>query len=237
MHAFLTEGTGTRLNRAQLQQRLLRHTSYSQGNGKPLALDLVKITKVVRDGKTNVAWPESTPEIVTGSVAFLESRMAAIGPLFDEAVGLVPDLTDLGGEISEVAGELLTLVNERSAAGALPGGISPAELHAAARAVKTGDQRKVESAYADLARWGELTPDDRLQVLNGDWDDAVQRVSAWLRLATRAIDLLARNLGNGTASDAHREYSDARQQLIGDLTAMADTITGAAPAIHPEEMA
>ena len=77
------------------------------------------------------------------------------------------------------------------------------------------------------------------QVLNGDWDEPARRVSAWLRMATHTVRLLQNSLGNGTASDVQREYADARDQLIDDLTAMADTIAGApAPASsEPEELA
>ncbi|MGW6004353.1 protein DpdH [Oerskovia enterophila] len=243
LHAFLVDGAATggtvhRVSRAQLQQRLLRHASYSQGSGKPLALDLSKVTKVVRNGATGVAWPGSTPELVRSSVSILEARIASIDSLHQEAVNLVPDLSDLGGDIVDVAAELLALVNERSTAGALPGGISPADLRAAAKAVKPGDQRRVETAFADLSNWDRLSTDERFQVLNADWDGPARRVNAWLKLATHSVTLLQISLQNGTASDVEREYADARDQLIGDLIAMADTIAGvAAPASHPEDEA
>jgi hypothetical protein len=228
----------TRVSRAQLQQRLLRHASYSQGSGKPLALDLSKVTKVVRNRATGVSWPESTPELVKTSVSTLEARIASIAPLHQEAVNLVPDLSDLGGDLADVAAELLTLVNERAAAGALPGGISPADLQAAAKAVKPGDQRKVETVFAELSRWEQLSKDERFQVLNGDWDEPARRVSVWLKLATHTVRLLQNSLGNGTASGVQREYADARDQLIEDLTVMADTIAGvAAPASESEDVA
>ena len=112
----------TRVSRAQLQQRLLRHASYSQGSGKPLALDLSKVTKVVRDGATGAAWPESTPELVRNSVSTLEARIASIDPLHQEAVSLVPDLSELGGDIADVAAELVAFVNERAALAPCPVG-------------------------------------------------------------------------------------------------------------------
>jgi hypothetical protein len=243
LHNFLVDGAGTggnvtRVSRAQLQQRLLRHASYSQGAGKPLALDLSKVTKVVRDGVTGAPWPESIPDLVKTSVSTIEGRLASIDSLHQEAANLVPDLSDLGGDLADVAAELLALVNERAAAGALPGGISPADLQATAKAVKPGDQRKVETAFAELSRWDQSSTDERFQILNGDWDEPARRVNAWLKLATHAVRLLQNHLGNGTASDVQREYADARDQLIADLTAMADTIAGvAAPASEPEDIA
>ena len=243
LHSFLVQGAGTgsnmtRVGRTQLQQRLLRHASYSQGAGKPLALDLSKVTKVVRSGATRAPWPDWTPELVKTSVSTVEARLASIDSLHQEAANLVPDLSDLGGDLAEVAAELLALVNERAGAGALPGGINPADLQATAKAVKTSDQRKVEAAYAELNRWDQLSTDERFQILNGDWDEAALRVNAWLKFATTSVRLLQSSLSNRTASDVQREYADVRDQLIGDITAMADTIAGvAAPPSQPEEMA
>ena len=118
-------------------------------------------------------------------------------------------------------------MNERAAAGALPGGINPADLQAAAKAVKPGDQRKVEAAFAELSRWDQLTIEEKLQVLNGDWDEPARRVGAWLRMARQTVRLLEHSLGNGSPSDVQREYAEARDQLIADLTAMADSISNA----------
>jgi hypothetical protein len=242
LHTFLVEGAGTgtnitRVGRGQLQQRLLRRASYSQGAGKPLALDLQKLTKVVRAGATGADWPESTPDLVKTSVATIESRLGSLDALKEEAAKTVPDLSDLGGDLPDVATELLVLVNERATAGALPGGISPADLQATAKAVKPGDQRKVEAAFAELSRWDQLNTDERLQVLNGDWDEPARRVSAWLKLATQAVRLLEASLASGTGSDVQREYADARDRLADDLAAMADTIEAAGIVFVPEETA
>ncbi|NYG07747.1 hypothetical protein BJ986_002234 [Phycicoccus badiiscoriae] len=242
LHAFLVDGAGTgsyitRVSRGQLQQRLLRHASYSQGAGKPLALDLNKVIKVVRAGATGVSWPESTPELIKTSVGTIEARLGSIDALREEALKTLPDLSDLGGDLTDVAAELLALVNERATAGALPGGINPADLQATAKAVKPGDQRKVETVFAELNRWDRLTTEERQQLLNGDWDEPARRVSAWLRLATRAVQLLENSLGNGAASDVQREYAEARERLADGLTVMADAIAGAALAFEPEETA
>ena len=215
----------TRVGRGQLQQRLLRHASYSQGEGKPLALDLSKIAKVVRNGAVAATWPASTPDLIMSSVSTIEARLASIDSLHTEAMQLVPDLSDLGGDLADVASELLVLVNERAAAGALPGGINPADLQAAAKAVKPGDQRKVEAAFAELGRWDQLTREEELQVLNGDWDEPARRVGAWLRMAGQTVRLLEHSLVNGSPSDVQREYAEARDQLVADLTAMADSIS------------
>ena len=102
--------------------------------------------------------------------------------------------------------------------------------------MKPGDQRKVETAFAELNRWDQLSTDERFQILNGEWDEPARRVSAWLQLATHAVRLLQYSLVSGTASDVQREYADARDQLIEDLTAMADTIAGTpAPAYQSED--
>lgn len=230
LHGFMLDGAGsgnsvTRLGRGHLQQRLLRHASYSQGSGKPLALDLDKVAKVVRNATAGAPWPESTPDLIKSSVATIEARLASIDSLHAEASNLVPDLSDLGGEVSEVAAELLVLVNERTAAGALPGGIIPADLQAAAKSVRPGDQRKVEAALADLSRWNQLSMEEKLQLLNGDWDEPARRVATWLRMARQSVRLLEHSLGNGNPSDVQREYAEARDQLVADLTAMADSIS------------
>jgi hypothetical protein len=61
-------------------------------------------------------------------------------------------------------------------------------------------------------------------------------VSAWLQLATHSVRLLQYSLVSGTASDVQREYADARDQLVEDLTAIADTIAGTpAPAYQSED--
>ena len=244
LHGFLVDGAGsgnsvTRVGRGQLQQRLLRHASYSQGSGKPLALDLNKVAKVVRSGAAGAPWPESTPDLVKSSVSTIEARLASIDSLHAEASNLVPDLSDLGGELADVAAELLVLVNERADAGALPGGINPADLQAAAKAVRPGDQRKVEATFAELSRWDQLTIEEKLQVLNGDWDEPARRVGAWLRMARQTVRLLEHSLGNGSPSDVQREYAEARDQLIADLTAMADSISNPATedSSGPEELA
>jgi hypothetical protein len=233
LHNFLTTGAGagsnmTRVGRSQLQQRLLRHSSYSQGAGKPLALDLSKLTKVFRSGLTVPSWPESTPELIKASVSTIEARLASFDALYQEAVNLVPDLSNLGGDLAEVSTELIALVNERVAAGALPGGINPADLRAATKAVKPGDQHKVESVFAELNRWDQLSAEKRYQVLNGEWEAPVRRVNAWFKLVTQAVRALDNSLQNGAESDVQRDYTEARKQLIDVLTATADMIEGVA---------
>jgi hypothetical protein len=230
MQSYVASGTASRLNRNQLQQRLLRRASFSQGGGKPLALDLSKLSRAVRDVHVDVAWPESMPEVVVNSVGIIRSRLAAIDPLRAEAGALVPDLTDLGGDIPEVAAELIILVNERADAAALPGGISVADLQAAARSVKPGDQQIVQTIRAELDRWDELTADERMKLVAGGWDDSARRVKAWHGLAERAVDLLANSLVNATASDAQQEYAKAQGQLVEALTATVDALGAIPPA-------
>jgi hypothetical protein len=224
MQSYVALGTTSRLNRSQLQQRLLRRASYSQGSGKPLALDLYKVGRAVREAHADLAWPASMPDLVVNSVGTITTRLEAIDPLRAEAAAMAPDLRDLGGDIAEVAAELITLVNERASAAALPGGINVADLQAAARAVKPGDQKVMETIRAELDRWSELTADEQMKLVTGDWDDSARRVKAWLDLAERAVDLLANSLENAPASDAQHEYAEAREQLIEDLTVMADAL-------------
>jgi len=226
LHSYILDGSPTRVNRAQLQQRLLRHASYTQGAGDPLALNVTKLAKAIRANTTAAQWPDSTPELIKTSVAILGSRLTSLEPQRQEAQALIPDLADLGGDIKDVAAELLTLVNERAAAGELPGGISPDALQVAAKALKQGDQRKVDEAFAELSRWGDLSGVERLQVLNGDWFEAAQRVRTWLEAATRAIALLQSSLGHGGTSSVQAEYAVGRDRLVGNLNAAADSIAG-----------
>ncbi|MBB1033608.1 hypothetical protein G6031_04290 [Dietzia sp. CQ4] len=228
LHDFLLNETAggkqTRVSRAQLQLRLLRHASFSQGAGKPLALDVNKLAKVIRSLPGVVSWPDSTPDLVNSSVSVIEARLAEVDTLYEEASRLVPNLSDLGGELNAVATELLDLVYERATAGDLPGGINPDALKAAAKAVSQSDERKVKTKFAELSRWGQLTVEEKYQLLNGDWDKPAQRVSTWLRLAGNTVRSLKQSLRNTSDSDVQREYAGARDRLVTDLAAIADAI-------------
>ncbi|TDW18957.1 protein DpdH [Kribbella kalugense] len=234
MQSYVASDTTSRLNRYQLQQRLLRRASYSQGVGKPLALDLAKLSRAVRDAHADVEWPSSIPELVVKSVGIITTRLDEIDVLRTEAMALVPDLSDLGGDIAQVSAELVTLVIERANDAALPEGINVAELQAAARVVKTGDQKVVETIRSELNNWSGLTADQRMKLVTGDWDGSARRVKVWLALAERAVDLLANSLGKSAACDAQHEYAHAQQKLFEDLTTMADSL-GAVPAREETE--
>ncbi|MFC6161141.1 protein DpdH [Kribbella jiaozuonensis] len=224
MQSYVSSGATNRLNRTQLQQRLLRRASYSQGDGKPLALDLAKVSRVIRDPDADMPWPASTPGLVVSSVDAITVRMETLAALCSEAETLLPDLSNLGGDIAQVAAELITLVNERANVAALPDGINVDDLRAAARAIKSGDQRLVETTRAEFDRWSELTVDERMKLITGDWDESARRVRAWLVLAEPAVDLLANSLKTATASDAQREYAEVREKLIGDVATLADAL-------------
>jgi hypothetical protein len=217
----VTDPGGQRVGRAVLQHRLLRLASFTQGAGKPLAIDLPRLLRAVRDSTTGAAWPSGTPELVIKSADAIAQRTSALDALRDEALDVVPDLDGLGAEVSEVATILNTLVTERANAGELPGGIDRAALSSAARAVEAGDRKALESLRSDLERWDELSTDERLRLLTRDWDARALRVKAWLDRAQATVAALERRLAGGPTTDAQREYDVARQRLVSDLNALS----------------
>jgi len=213
------------VGREGLQQRMLRRASYTQGAGKALAVDVPRLLRAVRDMNGDTAWPEPTSDLLVSTADAVATWSANLVQVRDEASQRVPDVSDLGGELADVAGELSILIGERANAGGLPGSIDPDGLRRAARSIKAGDQKVVESVRDALDRWDELAPDDRLRLLTSDWEQPNSRISAWLVPAIAAVATLEANLQAGPASDAQLEYDGARQDLIDSLEALSSTVT------------
>ncbi len=214
------------LGRERLQERLLRRASFTQGGGKALAVDVTSLHRAVRDTNADVPWPSGTPELITTTEAGVATWSANLTQVREEAAQRVPDVSDLGGEVADIAVELNTLIGERINAGGLPGSIDPESLRAAAKAVRPGDQKAAEALRDTLDRWDELTPDDRLRVLTADWEKQVSRVTSWLGPAQAAVAALESSLQAGPASEAQRECDEACQELIGYLESLAGTVAG-----------
>jgi hypothetical protein len=228
-----TEGS-QRIGREGLQQRLLRLASYSQGVGKPLGLELNRLTRAIRDGASDNPWPRDTPALVSESCAAIADRVQAVDELRAEALALLPDTSDVGDEIARASAAMNTLMTELSMAGLLPNAVDQAALVAAGKAVKVSDQRTVEKVLADLSRWSDLSSDERLMVLTADWDAAAAAVRAWLQPTMQTLDLLEQRLPSSPASDAHRDYDQVRVDLAETLT---DLAAGIADIGGPEEVA
>lgn len=214
------------VGREVLQIRLLRRGSFTQGDGKPLAVDAPRLLRALRESQAEVAWPQSTPDSVRSTEAAVNGWLSSLDEVHAEAIRRVPDVSDIGGEVADIASALGKLIDERIAAGGLPAVIDPEALRAAARAVKPSDLKQVETIRGELHRWDELNVDDRVRLLVTDWERPVARVRDWLAPARTAIAALESNLQAGPASDAQRAYDAVRQDLIQDLEALADAVAG-----------
>ncbi|MFB8073565.1 protein DpdH [Streptomyces californicus] len=213
------------LGRQWLQGRLIRLASYSQGSGKPLALDLPRLVRAVRDGAAGAAWPAQTSDILMQAVHGVEHRATELDQLLDEARSLLPDTSDLGGSVTEVAKPLDNLVASRAALGRLPAAINAEALAAAARTAKTASRKTVDTTRENLQSWSTLPADERLRLLTGDWDGPAQRIGAWMRMADRAVEALENKLTAGPISEVQCEYDDALQRLSAALNALSDELT------------
>lgn len=209
-----------RLSRDQLQQRVLRLASFTQGAGSPLALDLPRITRALRGKDAGDDLPD-TSGLLQETASTVRARLESLDDVRDEASASVPNLSDLGGDLLEVFRRLEALVAERATAGQLPGAVDRAGLTAAGKALRQGDQNRVQSTRERLTNWDQLSGDERLRLLTEDWDDASARVRQWLSLATRAVDTLEQRLGDGANTEAQIEYDQARQALVITLEAAA----------------
>ncbi len=108
------------LGREGLQQRLLRRTSFTQGAGKPLAVDAPSLLRAVRESNADVSWPSGTPELLIATEQGVATWIANLTQVREEAAQRVPDVSNLGGEVADIAVELSTLIGERINAGGLP---------------------------------------------------------------------------------------------------------------------
>ncbi|GAA2258171.1 hypothetical protein GCM10010402_11970 [Actinomadura luteofluorescens] len=236
LHRWQNRFIGTELKpeRDLLQQRLLRLASYSQGGGSPLALDLPRLLRALRGDSDETLWPAHVPDVITELGDKVESRIAALDPLRTEALTVVPDLSDLNEEITEVAKALNKLVTERSHAGDLPASIDGSSLANAARAVKPGDLKKVNGIREALRDWDTLTADERLHLLTSDWEGPAVRIQAWLSLALPAVAALEEKLKIGTVSDTQREYEEVLERLGSGLETLSHEAIRVA---EPEEPA
>lgn len=220
-----------RLTRAQLQERVLRLASFTQGAGRPLALDLPRVAKALRGKEAGSGLAPSTG-LLEESAKAVRARLEALSELRDEALTKVPDLSDLGGELPEVIKHLENLVTERAAAGQLPAAIDRPNLTAAGRAIKPGDHNRVEGLRTKLDEWQQLSTDDQIRLLTDDWDEATARVRQWHDLATSAVQALEAKLGGGESSAAQLEYDHTRSALIASLTNVAALLD---PALESNE--
>lgn len=222
-----------RLTREQLQQRVLRLASFTQGTGNPLALDLPRVTRALRGKESGIGLPPTTG-LLGETIKSIEMLHGMLPELRHEARTMVPDLSELGGDLLEVIKQLEGLLTERASAGQLPSVINRADLAAAGKAIKHGDQNRIEGVRAKLDGWDSLSLDDQVRLLTDDWDEAAARVGHWLGLATRAIQALETKLGWGANSAAQVEYDQARSELVATLENVATLL---APTLESMETA
>lgn len=212
-----------RLTREQLQRRVLRLASFTQGSGSPLALDLPRVTKALRGKESGTDLPSATG-LLGETLQWIETLYGALPSLRDEALTMVPDLSELGGELLVTIRQLDNLVAERAKAGQLPAAINQTDLTAAGKAIKQGDQNRVDAVRAKLDGWDALSLDERVRVLTDDWDEAAARVRLWHIQATGAIQALEAKLGSGPNSAAQLEYEQTRAALLATMQGLAELL-------------
>lgn len=212
-----------RLSREQLQLRVLRLASFTQGVGASQALDLPRITRALRGKESGTGLPAATG-LLGETVGWIEAHQAMLPSLRDEASTVVPDLSSLGGELTEVIKQLDSLVTERAAVGQIPAAINQNGLSMAGKAIRPGDQNRVEAVRSKLDGWDSLSQDDQVRLLTDDWDETAARVLQWHTLATAAIQALETKLGDGTNSAAQLEYEETRSALLAALQELADLL-------------
>ncbi|MFE2583253.1 protein DpdH [Streptomyces sp. NPDC059378] len=207
-------------DRNLLQRRLLRLTSYRQGTGKPLAIDLPRLVRAMRDDAAEAPWPEHVPEQIRKVVDDIKKRTTMLDPMLDETRRLVPDVSDLGGDVAEVAHALNTLLSDLAALGQSANSINPSALHDAAKSVKPSDLKKVTDLNTGLDAWPTLTADQRLRLMTLDEAPAL-RIRAWLDPALEAVKVLEQKLQAGPASETQREYDETLQRLVAGLETLS----------------
>ncbi|OIJ62872.1 protein DpdH [Streptomyces mangrovisoli] len=206
--------------RSLLQQRLLRLTSYRQGAGKPLAIDLPRLERAMRDDAAEAPWPEHVPEPIRKAADDIQKRTTMLDPMFDESRRLVPDVSDLGGDVAQVAQALNTLLSDLAALGQSANSINLPALRDAAKSVKPSDLKKVTDLTEGLDAWPTLTSDQRLRLMNLDERPAL-RIRTWLEPALQAVKVLEQKLQAGPASEVQREYDETLQRLVAGLETLS----------------
>jgi hypothetical protein len=210
-------------DRNLLQRRLLRLTSYRQGTGKPLAIDLPRLVRAMSDDAAEAPWPEHVPEQIRKVVDDIKKRTTILDPMLDETRRLVPDVSDLGGDVADVAHALNTLLSDLAALGQSANSINPSALHDAAKSVKASDLKKVTDLNAGLDAWPTLTADQRLRLMTLDEGPAL-RIRAWLDPALEAVKVLEQKLQAGPASETQREYDETLQRLVAGLETLSSEV-------------
>ncbi|MFC8235888.1 protein DpdH [Streptomyces sp. NPDC057284] len=218
-------GTEQKPDRNNLQRRLLRLTAYRQGTGKPLAVDLPRLLRAVRDTTREEAWPEQVPVVITQMVDGIHTRLTTLDPILKEAQNLAPDVSELGGDVAEAAKALNTLVVELASLGQSTGSINGLDLANAAKAVKPSDLKKVKDLGEGLNAWDTLTVDERLRLVTRDWEGPAQRIRDWLVPALDAVKVLEQKLQTGPASETQREYDETLERLVAGLETLSREVT------------
>lgn len=203
-----------------LQQRLLRLTSYRQGAGKPLAIDLSRLVRAMRDEAAEAPWPEHVPEQIRKVADDIKKRTTMLDPMLDETRRLVPDVSDLGGDVAQVAQALNTLLSDLAARAQSSHSINLPAVHEAAKSVRVSDLKKVTDLTEGLDAWPALSADQRLRLMTTDERPAL-RIRAWLDPALEAVSVLEQKLNVGLASEAQREYDETLQRLVVGLETLS----------------
>ncbi|MFF7458661.1 protein DpdH [Kitasatospora sp. NPDC008115] len=211
-------GSDQKPGRDVLRQRLLRLTCYRQGTGEPLALNLPRLLRAVHDDSAHAIWPGSVPAVIRESVENIGLRIGALDQLRDEAVALVPDTSDMGGDVSKVSKALNGLISGLAPLGLSSSAVNGPELLARARSVQSGDLKTTRGFEQSFAEWESLGTDERLRTLTSDVEGPSGRVQAWLQPTLAAVRSLEAKLQAGPLSETQREHEEALTLLLAKLT-------------------
>jgi hypothetical protein len=222
--ATVTGNSQTRAGREELQLRLVRRASISQG-GKPLGLDLPRIVKAVMTSETASApTPVGLPERVTGYVDLLETGLSTLDQAREEVLRLVPSVDDLGPDLAETVQALNELLSVLAVDQQLPGTVQREEVANNGLKVKAADLKVVQEFGETLSRWEELDETARLKVLNSGWPLPVERLGAWLASARQALSRVEQHLGAVVGGGLQAEFSTAKNELMDTMSELHDRL-------------
>lgn len=210
--AALTGEVAAAADRTTLQTRLLRLASFSQP-GKPLGLDISRITPALKDAGQLESAPEEVPDDVRRHIAVLRTRLNELDGLAEQMRNALPDLDSIGGDLTQVTAVVNGLLERVATSGLLPRSIEPAVVRQAGRDIRDGDVAAITKAREKLDAWDGLDRRDRLRLLTGRWYPPAVRVSAWITAAHRALTRLEEHLASDGGSHLGAEMSRAAADL------------------------
>ncbi|MET7803509.1 protein DpdH [Micromonospora chersina] len=220
-----TGGVAAAADREQLRNRLLRLASFSQG-GKPLALDIPRITRALKQAEKFSGVSGDLTEEVKRHLAVLAAQLAKLDDLADSAQEALPDLDAIGADIREATAVVNDLLDRAASANLLPSGVSPAVVRQVGREIKDGDIAAVARVRQRLIDWTNLSQREKLRVLTTDWHAPASRVLAWSAAADHALIKIEAALVADVGGRLQPELERAGQRLDAALQRACSELDG-----------